>query len=93
MKAKRVIPMEPWTTSVTRSGEVAVVTVKSRRRIALVMDYPDMVLDARIIATAPELLEALKMMYNIATHPQATKAQIKMVAREVRALIAEAEGM
>lgn len=40
----------------------------------------------------PELLEALKMVVNIATHPKAKKAEIVNIAKQARAAIAKAEG-
>ena len=46
--------------------------------------------NARLIAAAPELLEHLERMVNIATHPQATKAQIRQIALGARAAIAKA---
>ena len=46
--------------------------------------------DANLIAAAPDLLEALQGLVNIATHPQATKAEIRMIAIEARAAIAKA---
>jgi hypothetical protein len=48
--------------------------------------------NAILISAAPELLEALKMLTNIATHPQATKTSIRMIAAEAWAAIAKAEG-
>lgn len=48
--------------------------------------------NARLIAAAPELLEALKGLINVCTHPQSTKADMKQIAREARAAIAKAEG-
>jgi len=48
--------------------------------------------NARLIAAAPDLLEALKGLVNIATHPQATKDQIRQIAKEARATIAKAKG-
>lgn len=48
--------------------------------------------NARLIAAAPELLEALEMVVNIATHPKATKADIKRIAEEARAALAKAKG-
>ena len=43
-------------------------------------------------ASAPELLEALKMLCNIVTHPHATKAEMGNIAKETQAILAQAEG-
>jgi hypothetical protein len=48
--------------------------------------------NAALIASAPDLLAALRGLWNIATHPKATKADIRMIARECEAAIAKAEG-
>ena len=45
-----------------------------------------------LIETAPQLLDALKGLCSIATHPKATKAAIRMIAEEAWAVIAKAEG-
>lgn len=45
----------------------------------------------RAVNSHAELLEALRMLYNIATHPKATKAEIQMIARESGAVLARAE--
>lgn len=46
--------------------------------------------NARLMAAAPDLLEALEGLINICTHPKATKADIRMIALEARAAIAKA---
>lgn len=48
--------------------------------------------NARLVAAAPDLLDHLTRMVNIATHPQATKAQIRQIAADALAAIAKAEG-
>lgn len=46
--------------------------------------------NARLLAAAPELLDALRCLYNITTHPKATLASIRMIAAEARTAIAKA---
>lgn len=48
--------------------------------------------NAVLFAAAPELLEQLERMVNIATHPKATKEQIRMIANESKAAIYKAKG-
>lgn len=46
--------------------------------------------NARLIAAAPDLLEHLERMVNIATHPKATMKQVIQIAADARAAIAKA---
>ena len=41
---------------------------------------------------APDLLAALEGLVNVCTHPQSTKADMKRIAQEARAAIAQAKG-
>lgn len=54
------------------------------------IDDPALPANARLIAAAPELLEALQGLINICTHPSATKEGMRQIAREARAAIAKA---
>jgi hypothetical protein len=54
--------------------------------------FTDKPQNARLIAAAPEMAEALSALCNIATHPKSTKAQIVMIAKEARTLLAKIEG-
>lgn len=53
----------------------------------------EMEANCNLIAAAPELLESLTKLANIATHPKATKADIRMIARESLSAIAKATGL
>jgi len=46
--------------------------------------------NAQLIAAAPELLEALLGLCNVATHPNCTKSQIRTIAREAYFTIVKA---
>lgn len=45
----------------------------------------------RVCNSHDELLDALTKLVNIATHPKATKPDIRMIALEARAAIAKVE--
>ena len=49
-------------------------------------------LTARAVNAFEPMQEALRSLINIATHPKATKAEIKMIAYECKAALALAEG-
>src|SRR5688572_7724849 len=46
--------------------------------------------NAKLIASVPDLLETCQRLVNIATHPRATLAQIRMIANDARAVIEKA---
>ena len=58
---------------------------------ARITGHNDMV-NARLLSASPDLLEHLKRMVNIATHPKATKAAIKIIAQDAMAAIRAATG-
>jgi hypothetical protein len=82
-----------WSTHESVSGPVTkgtrtnhVCAVSSR----LKMPEAERAANARLIASAPDLLAALQSLVNICTHPNATKSDMRMIAEESRAAIARA---
>ncbi len=53
---------------------------------------PESAATAKLMASAPDLLEKLQWLINVATHPKSTKAQIRTIAEDARAAIAKATG-
>lgn len=96
-KAKQGFTPGPWTLKgfqvLDRNGDKIATVEFQDHRMKFERSYSEMVeADARLIAQCPTMLEVLKMLCNIATHPQATKAEIRKIAAEARAVIALAEG-
>lgn len=50
---------------------------------------PEAIANARLIAAAPELLDALTGIVNVCTHPKSTKADMTRIAKEAKYLIAK----
>lgn len=70
-----------------------VVELKGHGRIFEVYDYsnePEQ--NFRMILASPELLDALKMLVNVCTHPQSTKDEMRLIAREAQDAISKAQG-
>lgn len=83
-----------WAAEYCGKDTIKIFKASDKRRIATVkvkwMEMDEA--NAFLIAAAPDLLEAARMMVNIATHPSATKAQIRQVAEDTKLAIAKAEG-
>ena len=53
---------------------------------------PETVPNALLCASAPDLLAALEDLCNVATHPEASRADLLAMVEEARAAIAKARG-
>lgn len=61
-----------------------------RSNVPLFHNFVELDNNARLVAAAPKLFDALASLINIVTHPQATKADMRMIANEARAALIEA---
>jgi len=83
----------PWHADQSTDGGWAIVPTEGFLIAVMAQVPPERIEpNARLIAAAPDLLDALRALVNITMHPQATKADIRMIANEARAAIARAEG-
>ena len=71
-------------------AERCLVTAEARDICRCESAFGDAEANARLIAAAPDLAEALRMLMNICTHPKATKAEMRQIAVEARAALTRA---